>query len=94
MLFEWNQAKNRANTEKHGISFDQAVAIWESPHLDVERIAYAVDGESRNATIGWIGTELFVAIWTGRAGTIRLISVRRARRREEEIFLKRISESE
>jgi uncharacterized DUF497 family protein len=58
--------------------------------LEVEGIARSLEGETRNATMGWIGKEIFVAIWTPRNDKIRLISVRKARKNEKEIFRKGI----
>lgn len=92
MEFEWDPIKNTENRIKHGVSFEAAVDIWDGTYVDVERIAYAVDGEWRSATIGWIGAKLYVAIWTGRGGKIRLISVRRARQNEEKVFGEKVRE--
>ena len=33
MIFEWDEAKNRINIEKHGISFEEAKLLFEMPHL-------------------------------------------------------------
>ena len=92
MEFEWNREKNRINQKKHGVSFEEARAIWEDIHLEVEEIAYSEEGEKRSATIGWIGARLHMVIWTQRQDKIRIISVRRARKNEEEIFFKKIQE--
>jgi uncharacterized DUF497 family protein len=92
MEFEWDNKKNRENRIKHGVSFEQAIAIWDSVHLEVEEIARSEDGESRSATIGWIGEMLYLAVWTARGGKIRLISVRRARKDEERVFAKKIQD--
>ena len=92
MEFEWDIEKSEQNQEKHGVSFDESVVIWETTRLEVENLAYSEDGEKRSATIGWIETKLYVAIWTKRHEKIRIISVRRARKNEEEIFFKKIRE--
>lgn len=84
--FEWDPEKSLANEEKHGVSFFTAIQIWEGPHVTVDRIAYSKQGETRNATIGFIGNQLFTAISTDRNGVTRLISVRRARDGEEKVF--------
>ena len=31
--FEWDEAKNRRNTRKHGLSFSNAASMFEHPHL-------------------------------------------------------------
>ena len=44
-LFEWNDAKARANLRKHGISFETATLAFDDPNLVMikDRV---VDGES------------------------------------------------
>ncbi|MBL7686100.1 MAG: BrnT family toxin, partial [Deltaproteobacteria bacterium] len=45
-----------------------------------------------NATLGWIDDKVYVVIWTERKGKTRIISARRARKYEEEIFYKSIQD--
>ena len=90
MEFEWDNQKSALNQEKHGVSFELAAQIWESTHLEMQDLAYSEDGEIRNATIGWIEQQLYVAIWTRRRNKIRIISVRKARDNEENIFKEKI----
>ena len=35
MEFEWDEAKRRSNLAAHGIDFEDAIAIWEGPVLEV-----------------------------------------------------------
>ncbi len=42
--------------------------------------------------MGWIGKRIYVAIWTQRGDTIRLISVRRARKNEEKVYFEKIQD--
>ena len=90
--FEWDPEKNKANRIKHGLSFERAIEIWEKEHVEVEDMARSDEGERRSAAIGWIDQRLFLAIWTERAGKIRLVSVRRARKNEERIFTQKIQD--
>lgn len=89
MIFEWDPEKNRQNTIKHGVTFEQALQIWTGSHIEVKDIAYAKD-ETRSATLGLIDNRLYVAIWTKRNDRTRLITVRRARKNEEEIYREKI----
>ena len=89
MKFEWDPEKNKINKAKHGISFEDALQIWQEPSIDIEDIAYA-KGEYRSATLGKIGNKYYVAIWTKRGAKIRLITVRRARKNEEKIYKEKI----
>lgn len=90
MEFEWDPAKSVENKRKHGVSFEEAVALWDGLRVDVEDLARSDDGEQRSATIGWVGQKLYVAIWTKRGTKIRLISARRARKDEEIVFFEKI----
>ena len=85
-MFEWDAKKSKQNQKKHGVSFSDALEIWQANHLTADDIARSKDGESRNATIGFIQGKLFTAIWAKRGEKIRIISVRRARDGEKEIF--------
>lgn len=82
MRFEFDSAKSAANQAKHGIDFIEAQALW----LDsdrVERTARPTD-EPRFHIIGQIAQTTWTATVTYRdEKTIRLISVRRARKSEK-----------
>lgn len=90
MEFEWDPEKSDKNLESHGVTFQEATEIWQGLHLEVEEIAKTKYGEKRSATIGLIKGEVYTAIWTKRSNALRLISVRRARDGEKEIFWKKI----
>lgn len=85
MDFEWDNAKDEANRRKHGLDFDLAVRAFEGPCVTLP--ARSVAGERRMLTIGQIEDLTIVAIvHTDRQGRTRLISARRASRREREMF--------
>ncbi len=80
--FEWDEEKNRLNIEKHGISFEEAVHVFDDVHLSRPdtREDY---GEVRTITIGMIaGTVVAVVVHTDRDEAIRIISARKANKRE------------
>ena len=92
MRFTWDEAKNRANQAKHGLSFETARRVFDDPdHLSVQdRIE---GGEERWQTLGRIGAVVVVLVahtWTYHDDTgeetIRLISARKATRRERERY--------
>jgi len=82
--FEFDEAKSQANLLKHGIDFVEAQALWQDGNL--LRIAARVVGEARFIVIGMIASKHWSAITTPRGEAIRLISVRRSRPREVEIY--------
>ena len=83
MEFEFDARKSAANLRKHGIDFVEAQKLWEDQDR-LEVPARTVD-EPRWVVFGRIGSGHWSAIVTYRGGRIRLISVRRARKKE--VFL-------
>ncbi len=84
MEFEFDPLKSRINKQKHGIDFKKAQRLWE----DIDRIvtpAKMVD-ELRYLVIGKIEKKHWSAIVTTREKNIRIISVRRSRKEEIEIY--------
>ena len=82
MLFEWDEKKNRLNIAKHGISFEDAVHLFDSFHLSFidSRKDY---NEVRKISIGRIvETLIVVVVHTDRRDQIRIISARRANEKE------------
>lgn len=82
--FEYDDDKSRANLGKHGIDFLDAQALWKDPNL--LEIQAKSDDEPRFLVIGLIGPKHWSAVITYRNGAIRLISVRRSRIREVELY--------
>jgi uncharacterized protein len=86
MQFEWDEDKSRANIAKHGISFEQAQLIFYGPTVDLvdDRADY---GETRIISLGLLeGVVVLSVAHTDREGRIRLISARRASRKERAIY--------
>jgi hypothetical protein len=76
--------KSATNLKKHGIDFLEAQALWE----DVDRLLVPArtQGEARYMLIGKIGQKHWSAIFTYRGEVIRIISVRRARKEEVDVY--------
>lgn len=83
-VFVFDEAKSRANKAKHGIDFVEAQALWLDENL--LRIGARTASEERFVVIGKIGDKHWSAVVTYRGETIRLISVRRSRGREEQAY--------
>ena len=84
LSFEFDARKSQANLKKHGIDFVEAQLLWLDPAL-LEVPAKTVD-ESRYVMIGRILDKHWSAVITYRKENIRIISVRRARDEEIEIY--------
>jgi uncharacterized DUF497 family protein len=88
--FEWDDAKNRGNQHKHGVSFELAQLVFNDPYAltlqdRIER------GEERWHAIGLVAaTVVLVIAHTVRAQeageTIRIISARKATRQERKRY--------
>ena len=85
MDFEFDPAKSAVNLRKHGITFDDAVALWKDP--DRLEIPARWADEPRTQVIGRVGDVLWSAFVTARGDRTRIISVRRARDEEKAAYL-------
>jgi uncharacterized DUF497 family protein len=84
MDFEFDHNKSAINKQKHGIDFVEAQDLW----TDVDRVeipARTAD-EPRMVVIGMIRGKHWSAVITNRGKNIRIISVRRSRGEEIEIY--------
>ena len=91
--FEWDDEKDRANRAKHGISFEEASGIFDGPVFTApdEREDY---GEERFISIGRLsGLVVVVVVHTDREGRIRLISARKANRKERHAYHEHLEET-
>jgi len=84
MEFEFDPEKSIRNLEKHGIDFDEAQKIWDDPYL--LKIPARVMDEPRSIVFGKYSGKVWAAVITRRIARIRIISVRRARIEERELY--------
>lgn len=91
MVYEWNVAKARANIQKHGVSFDEAATVFLDPlALTFPDPAHSRE-EEREITIGLSGRRQVIFVsHSERGGRIRIISARKATRRERKQYEERI----
>ena len=88
-MFEWDESKNQQNLEKHGIAFEDALSVFansEALALEDKRRDY---GEPRYVVLCPLQDVLVHVTYTVRGGNIRLISARRASRREKRDYEQR-----
>ena len=82
--FEYDENKSRTNLEKHEIDFLVAQELWNDPSaLEIQARS---ESEPRFILIGLISSKHWSAVFTYRGENIRLISVRRSRAREIELY--------
>lgn len=82
--FEFDPAKSARNKQKHGIDFEEAQVLWDDP--DLLEIPAKTDDEPRYLVIGILDSKHWSAIVTYRNNNIRIISVRRSRIEEVDLY--------
>lgn len=93
---EWDEAKDLANQEKHGVSFEEASALFSSgvDYLEVFDEQHSID-EERFIAIGPIRRGVVLVIWTEREEEVtRIISARWATKREHAVYRSFIEEQQ
>ncbi len=90
MEFEWDKNKAASNLSKHGVSFDEARTAFDDPlYIDFYDPDHSYD-EYRYIIIGQsMQNSLLVISYTERGNVIRLISARKATRKERETYEER-----
>jgi len=86
--FEWDRAKDLENQRKHGISFAEAVRVFDSEErcLDIFDEVHS-DAEERFITIGPVRDDLVLVVWTERElDVVRVISARWATAAERDLY--------
>jgi uncharacterized DUF497 family protein len=87
VLYEWNAAKAKANVQKHGVSFEEAASVFLDPLALTFPDPDHSGGEEREITIGYTaGHEVVFVAHCPRGERVRIISARRATRREREQY--------
>ena len=88
MQYEWDDNKRVANLVRHKVDFADAVAFeWDTALETIDdRFDY---GETRWVALGFIGSKLHVMVYTFRGSKIRIISLRKANKREKIFYEKR-----
>ncbi len=85
MKFEWDPAKAKANRVRHGVSFEDAQAIFADLNA-IETLDESSD-EPRWRLLGRAGPNLLMVVYTERGNRIRIISARKASKREQKVYL-------
>ena len=91
--FEWDQKKNLKNIEKHGISFEEAISVFE----DDESLIIADDvhskDEERFILIGFSYKANLLVVchcYRKKDSIIRIISARKADSKERQKYIRRL----
>jgi hypothetical protein len=85
--FEWDPVKARSNQRKHGVTFQDAMHVFDDPHALFEQDRVDEGGAPRWQALGLVGELLLLLVAhtvreEAQDEVIRLISARRATRKE------------
>jgi hypothetical protein len=85
-LFQWDEAKASRKKRKHGISFEEAMFVFEDPYAVFEKDT-GIEGEIRWRTLGMADNRIILFVphtiqEEGQNEVVRIISARRATRQE------------
>jgi uncharacterized DUF497 family protein len=89
MLFTWSERKRTINLKQHGLDFVDAARVFEGATFTFEddRFAY---GEQRFETLGLLAGIPVSIVHTETDHEIRIISFRKATRREAELYYEQV----
>ena len=89
MEFTWSEAKRNLNLKSHGLDFVDALRVFEGITFTFEddRVSY---GEQRFVTLGLLAGRTVSIVHTENEHEIRIISFRKATRREAKIYFDEI----
>lgn len=86
MKFDWDEAKNNANQRKHNISFQKAYPAFLDPYgIILADPSHSIE-EERSLLLGFNNKHLVVISFTKRGDFIRIISCRKATRKERRVY--------
>ena len=87
----WHEAKHRLNLRDHGIDFGDVEAVFEGETVTIldDRFDY---GEQRFITFGLLAGRVVAIAHTETNEVIRIISARKATKREENSYFKEIAD--
>ena len=89
LRFEWDELKNKRNRSKHGIWFEEAQSVFDDPAARVFHDPEHSESEERFLILGVSSAaRVLVVVHCHREPdtTLRLISARRATRRERKVY--------
>lgn len=86
MEWEWDDAKNAANTEKHGVSFEEALQVFTDPGgIEKEDLAHSTPKQRRFWRTGRLKSgRVVTVVYTLQGNKFRLISAQERRRERRE----------
>lgn len=91
MRFKWDEEKRKKNVRRHGFDFADTPEVFENIVYTIEddRFDY---GETRYFTLGIVAGRIVALSHTEGDGEMRIISLRKANRHEQEIYFTEVAD--
>jgi uncharacterized protein len=90
MEFEWDEDKASANLRKHKITFEEAASVFSEPLAAIFNDEVHSNEEQREILAGHSDKDrLLLVCFTERGDAIRIISARRATKKERDDYEKK-----
>jgi uncharacterized DUF497 family protein len=87
MKYQWDSKKALGNLSKHGVSFEEAITVFNDPLFIVFADPDHSIGEKRLIIMGESNQQrLLVVSYTERRNAVRIISARKATRKERSTY--------
>ncbi|HEY5047257.1 MAG TPA: BrnT family toxin [Rhizomicrobium sp.] len=83
-MFEWDEAKRLRTIEERGLDFVDAVLVFDG--RPAVHIPATYGNEERVLSVASIEGRFYTVVWTWRSGFRRIISFRRSRDGEENLY--------
>lgn len=85
--FEWDAAKAESNVSKHGVSFSEAETVFDDAFAITFSDEQHSQDEARFIILGFSDSaRILTVVYAERSDNIRIISSRRATKRERESY--------
>jgi uncharacterized protein len=88
LVFEWDSRKAKSNQRKHKVSFDEACTVFDDVRATIFSDADHSNGEEREIIVGYsmLDRILLVSFTERSMEHVRIISARKATRREQKDY--------
>ena len=87
-MYVWDEAKREANLKKHGLDFADAHLAYENPEKVTLESPRRAEPRSMDMALVEIADVVLALVYVERDGDLRVISFRRASRRERVRYVK------
>jgi len=86
MVYVWDERKRLANIEKHGLDFRDAFLVYENPEKITIQSNHPSESRLQDLALVEVAGILLSLVYVVRGEAIRIISFRRAGRRERKYY--------